>query len=234
MAPSSVPETEGQDTTDVPDDSGIHIDGATITRALLGGGGFLAAGMLAVYAGRRRTQTRNRRSGRAAPSVARGLRANDKALRAIGAEAGQRMAFFDSALRELAKLAEDSGLRLPDAAAARIDQERLDLHLAHAELAAPEPWIPSPEGSVWTVSLAHAPERSERISPYPAMVTLGDDDEGGTWLLDLESAGVIQIVGDQAAGADLARFIAAELALNPWSDAEGVSVVGCCGGGRRR
>ena len=50
--------------------------------------------------------------------------------------------------------------------------------------------------------------------------------QGGTWLLDLESAGVIQIVGDQSAGADLARFIAAGLALNPWSDAEIVSVVG--------
>ena len=60
------------------------------------------------------------------------------------------MAFFDSALRELAKLVEDSGLRLPDAAAARIDQERLDLHLAHPELAAPDPWIASPDGSVWT------------------------------------------------------------------------------------
>ena len=58
------------------------------------------------------------------------------------------------------------------------------------------------------------------------MVTLGDDDQGGTWLLDLESAGVTQIVGDQSAAADLARFIAAELALNPWSDAEVVSVVG--------
>ena len=140
-----------------PEDSGIHIDGATITRALLGGGGFLAAGMLAVYVGRRRTQTRNRRSGRATPSVAPGLRADDKALRAIGADAGQRLAFFDSALRELAQLAEDSGLRLPDVAAARIDQERLELHLAHPELAAPDPWIASPDGSVWSVSLTHAP-----------------------------------------------------------------------------
>ena len=136
------------------------------------------------------------------------------------------MAFVDSALRELAQLVEESGLRLPDAAAARIDQEFLELHLAHPEPAAPDPWIASPDGSVWSVSVTHVPRSSGRISPYPAMVTLGEDPEGGTWLLDLESAGVIQIVGDRPAGTDLARFIAAELALNPWSDAEVVSVVG--------
>ena len=180
MTPPSASETDrqrdGADPTAVPEDPGFHVDGATITRALLGGGGFLAAGMLGVYAGRRRTQTRNRRSGRAAPSVAPPLRADDKALRAIGGEAGQRMAFFDSALRELAQLVENSGLRLPDAAAARIDQEFLELHLAHPEPAAPDPWIASPDGSVWTrVGWPTSPATWDRISPYPAMVTLGDD-----------------------------------------------------------
>jgi hypothetical protein len=212
------------DTADVPEHSGIHIDAATITRALLGGGGFLASGMLAVYLGRRRTQARNRPSGRAAPKVAPRLSADDKALTAIGAETGHRMAFFDSALRELAQLAEDSGFRLPDAAAARIDAERLNLHLAHPEPAAPDPWITSSDGSVWSVPLTHSPRSLDRISPYPAMVTVGEDSLGGTWLIDLESAGVTQIVGDQSAGPNLARFIAAELALNPWSDAEAVSV----------
>ncbi|WP_214058671.1 LysM peptidoglycan-binding domain-containing protein [Nocardioides aquaticus] len=232
VAPSSAAETDNQTTVGsggVLEDSGFHVDGATITRALLGGGGFLAAGMLAVYVGRRRTQTRNRRSGRAMPSVAPPLRADDKVLRAIGNEAGQRVAFFDSALRELAQLIESSGLRLPDAAAARIDQERLELQLAHPELAAPDPWIASPDGSVWTVSAGHTPATWDRISPYPAMVTLGNDADGGTWLLDLESAGVTQIVGAPAAAADLARFVAAELALNPWSDAEIVSVAGIAG-----
>ena len=229
VAPSSAAETDGQTavgTADVSEDSGVHVDGATIARALLGGGGFLAAGMLSVYVGRRRTQTRNRRSGRVSPSVASGLRTDDKALRAIGADAGQRLAFFDAALRELAQIAEDVGLRLPEVAAARIDQERLDLHLAHPEIKAHDPWTASPDGLVWSLSLSHAPQTRERISPYPAMVTLGEDQQGGTWLLDLESAGVVQIVGDHSARADLARFVAAGLALNPWSDAEIVSVVG--------
>lgn len=213
-------------TSAVAEDPGFHIDGATITRALLGGGGFLAAGMLAVYVGRRRTQSRNRRSGRAMPGVAPRLRADDRALRVVGTEAGQRMGFFDAVLLELAELAERTGSSLPDATAARIDDHQLELHLGYPELVAPDPWVASPDGFVWRVSRTHEPGAWDRGSPYPSMVTLGDDDRGGTWLLDLESAGVTQIVGDRSVGADLTRFLAAELALNPWSDAEGVSLVG--------
>jgi hypothetical protein len=34
-------------------------------------------------------------------------------------------------------------------------------------------------------------------------IVAGEDQQGGTWLLDLESAGVVQIVGDQSARADI-------------------------------
>ena len=158
------------------DDSGINIDGATITRALLGGGGFLAAGMLAVYVGRRRTQTRNRRSGRAAPSVAPRLRADDKALRAIGTEAGQRTAFFDSALRELAQLTEDSGRRLPDAAAARIDDDRLDLHLAQPRTRRTRAVDRLGQRVDVECSEDACAADSGPDLAVPSMVTLGDDD----------------------------------------------------------
>jgi hypothetical protein len=64
------------------------------------------------------------------------------------------------------------------------------------------------------------------MSPYPAMVTIGVDAGDATWFLDLEGAGVVQIVGDAEASKNLARFIAAELALNAWSDFETVEIVG--------
>ena len=40
---------------------------------------------------------------------------------------------------------------------------------------------------------------------------------GGTWFLDLEQAGIVQIVGDPSVGSDLIRFIGAELFVNPWN-----------------
>jgi nucleoid-associated protein YgaU len=205
------------------------VDQATIARALLGGGGLLAAGMLAVYAGRRLTQARNRRSGRVAPHVAPQLGAEEKALRAVGSSAGRSAAFFDAALRELAQLAETRGIPLPEAAAARIDADRLELHLAEAAAVAPDPWLVSPDGSVWSVPSTHQPHVTDRLSPYPAMVTLGDDDRGGTWFVDLEAAGVVQVTGDRQTAADVVRFVTAELALNPWMDADIVRVTGIAG-----
>ncbi|WP_162252163.1 MULTISPECIES: LysM peptidoglycan-binding domain-containing protein [unclassified Nocardioides] len=221
-----VDEPTAEEPAEVADDSAIQIDGATITRALLCGGGFLAAGMLAVYVGRRRTQSRNRRSGRSAPSVGKALRAEDKALRAVGGAAGERTAFFDAALRELAQLTEDRGGALPDVAAARIGDDGLHLYLACVASDAPAPWSSSDGGLVWSLPLMHVAGATDRMSPYPSMVTLGEDDNGDTLLVDLEAAGVTQIIGEQVATVDLARFIAAELAINPWADAEIVSLVG--------
>jgi LysM repeat protein len=237
-APSMEPSPEATVTPAAPDaaaadgeqeadnDFGFHLDGATVAHALLSGGGFLAAGMFAVYVGRRRTQSRNRRSGKAAPPVAAHLRAEDKALRAIGSSASERAGFFDAALRGLAERCERTKLGLPEAVAARIDSGGLDLHLRSPSPNAPAPWTVSSDSLVWTLAREHRPVTVDRMSPYPAMVTIGEDDEGGTWFVDLEGAGVVQIVGDAEASKDLARFFAAELALNAWSDFETVEIVG--------
>ncbi|MGH3357873.1 MAG: LysM peptidoglycan-binding domain-containing protein, partial [Nocardioidaceae bacterium] len=155
------------------DDFGFHLDAATVARALLSGGGFLAAGMLAVYVGRRRTQSRNRRSGKAALPVAPHLRVEDKALRAIGTSASQRAAYFDAALRGLAELCEQTALDLPEAVAARIGGGGLDLHLRSPSPDAPAPWTVSSDSLVWSLASEHRPAGADRMSPYPAMVTIG-------------------------------------------------------------
>ena len=52
---------------------------------------------------------------------------------------------------------------------------------------------------------------------------------GGPDLMDLEAAGVVQVVGDRDVAADVVRFVTAELALNPWMDADMVRVTGVAG-----
>lgn len=226
-APSTVSDAQPQSEPMAQvSEGGWNLDQATVTRALLGGGGLLAAGMLTVYGGRRLTQSRNRRSGGLAPSVAPELRDEAKALHAIGRNGQPDATFFDSAIRELCELAEKSGTSVPDAIAARLDAERLDLHLSVPASPALEPWVASTDGSTWSLSRTHHPLRSDRMAAYPAMVTIGVDSAGGTWFVDLEGACVVQLVGDMVAAEDLARFIAAELALNPWTDTEGVDVIG--------
>jgi hypothetical protein len=69
------------------------------------------------------------------------------------------------------------------------------------------------------------PERSDVLPPYPLLVTIGQDDDG-LHLVNLEQLCVVALAGDPELGKALARHIAAELALNPWSAIVEVNVIG--------
>ena len=57
-------------------------------------------------------------------------------------------------------------------------------------------------------------------------MTVGQDATGGLHLVNLEHLGVVSLAGDPAATEALARHIAAELALNPWSVLVQVDLIG--------
>ena len=63
------------------------------------------------------------------------------------------------------------------------------------------------------------------LPPYPLLVTVGQDDNG-LHLVNLENLGVVALTGDSERTRALARHIAAELALNPWSVLVEVNVIG--------
>ena len=63
-------------------------------------------------------------------------------------------------------------------------------------------------------------------APYPTLVSVGHTETGEQWLLDLEQVGYLSLTGDPDRCMDLARFIAAELAHNAWSDTVDVTLVG--------
>ena len=58
------------------------------------------------------------------------------------------------------------------------------------------------------------------------MATIGRDDNGHWWLLNLEHLGTITIGGDTDHARDLLRYIACELALAPWADSARIDAVG--------
>lgn len=62
-------------------------------------------------------------------------------------------------------------------------------------------------------------------APYPLLVTVGSTDAGAVWLLNFEELGEVRITGDADRGRAFARYLVAELAMNPWSEQARVDCV---------
>lgn len=218
-------------TSDAPGVETSDRDGdGHLTAALVGGGGLLAGGALVMFLAQRRRRFRIRRSGRTIASTPPDLVPAEATLLSTGSAGGVSARFLDRALRDLSSRVARSGADLPEVAAVRLGDDRIDLLLASpAPSRPPMPWVDEGQGERWTLARQAPIEDSDALAPYPGLVAIGTADDGATWLLDLEAAGVVHLVGDSVACEDLARFIGAELALNVWSDDVDVTLAGFAG-----
>lgn len=198
-----------------------------------GGGALLAAGIFTTLLQHRRRQFRNRRPGRTISSAEPDLIPAEKALITHGPAGLADVRFLDHALRSLsAATADDPDARLPEVVAVRMVGDQLDVRLAQAHpVAPPAPWTVDESGCWWSVSVGDDlpvgdGNAEQYLAPYPTLVAVGHEDSGARWLLDLESAGALALTGDPERCLDLGRFIAAELAVNAWSDQLSVTMVG--------
>lgn len=76
------------------------------------------------------------------------------------------------------------------------------------ELAAP--W--KGEQQRWQVELGTVGVDDDVLPPYPMLVSVGRDDHGALWLVNLEPLGSIALSGDGDQALAFARHAAAELA----------------------
>jgi nucleoid-associated protein YgaU len=205
---------------------------------LAAGGGLLAAGVMGALLVARRRQFRNRRTGRTIATTSPELIRAERAVFSRGRPGLATAQFLDAALRSLsaataatAATAADHG-RLPDVIAVRHGGGQLNLRLSTAHLGSPPaPWTADESGLWWSISteqelLGVQANASRYLAPLPTLAAIGSDAQGYHWLLDLERAGAISLTGDPQRCLDLARFLAAELSVNTWSDQLSVTMVG--------
>lgn len=207
------------------DDAAAQSDSSTLATVLTGGGSLLGAGLLSLLLVRRRQQFRRRRSGRAVATTPEPLVPAEAAVITGGSEGSEEADFLDLALRGLVDVVREREESLPDVVAARIGRNAVELHLRQQPpTSAPSPWREDESGLVWSLGRETALQASDSLAPYPTLVAVGTDESGDTWLVDLESAGIVHVGGEPHLATEVALFMVAELGVNAWSDHVSVTV----------
>ena len=191
------------------------------------GGWIAAAAVLAALVLLRRQQFRNRRPGRTVAAARPELVPFERAAVTDGGPVAGEVQRLDEVLRRAARVRPEG---LP-VSAVQLHDGAITVHLA-SPVQLPARWTAG-EGTeeVWTFpadtpTAAAGPDPEEGdIGPFPTLVHLGSN-AAGEWLLDLERAGGLILNGDPDRCLEVARVLAAQFALNNWSDMVSVTVVG--------
>lgn len=198
---------------------------AGLLPGLLGAGAILGGGLYLGLQRRRRAQFRARRPGRTIAPTPPDLVRVEQTIRQA-AQAVPTVGAVDAALRLLGRSAPAVGV--PGLRAVELLPGRLAVHLTTATHLM-SPWQPAAgdtTGARWTLdTTGDLPAVSGRAA-YPLLVTIGRDDHGANWLINLEHLGTLHLAGAPERARDFARYLAAELAVNPWSKETRVDCVG--------
>lgn len=198
-----------------------------ILSGLAVGGAVLAGSAYLTLRARREQQMRLRTPGSSVPRPEPALRPVEKTIIAAGSVSADTVRAMDQRLRELAATQLESGRPIPKIETVELTDRYIVLHLNEpADLN--EPWTPRTDRRTWRAPHAGAcaSDDAGQPAPYPLLVTIGTGDDGQIWLLNLEGLGVVNVLGDRTYGDDLLRYVAAELAINPWSRDVTVACVG--------
>ncbi|MGY2877187.1 hypothetical protein ACVW00_004377 [Marmoricola sp. URHA0025 HA25] len=226
-AKPTAPAASHDDTTDQASSEHTNILSAPWVVSSLAGGTVLSGVLLLALRRRRRRQFEVRRPGRAVAVPPPELAPYEKTITVAGHPMEQSIEFLNAVLRQLALDIAAAHESAPPVAAVELTETSATLHLTEpADL--PDPWMGSPDKLRWTATtssrVAAGPQSAP--APFPLLATVGRDEDGHWWLLNLEHLGTITIAGDTDRARDLLRYIACELALAPWADSARIDGVG--------
>lgn len=208
----------------------VHDDAAELAPVVGGAGaaGLLPAGILAVLTRRRRRQRAARQLGERLPVPDEGAVADlELQFRAVADPAA--LQDVHRAMMLIGDFAQQAGESLPELFAVRVDDAEIALYLRRPTVL-PLPYVSVfDDNTVWALPREALTGQitTAAVSPYPALVTVGTDLDGGILLLDLEQQTALDITTAQGprAVAGMLNAIAAELATVPWGEDIHLSLV---------
>ncbi len=213
-----------EETSDEVEESGGLLPAATRVAGL----GILAAGVVALINRLRGIQLRKRRPGTTPTPPPPETAPVETALRT--AAAPNALELVDLALRTVGHHIDTNHLTVPELAAVRIapDGVRLLLWTPHTE--PPPGWGIGDDAKSWLLPASTDLEplrwlTAEIAAPWPAIVTIGHDDNSQL-LLNLEHPGALQILGAFDEVQDTLVTMAVELAASPLADGMQIYCVG--------
>ncbi|MFZ2502749.1 MAG: hypothetical protein WAW88_08780 [Nocardioides sp.] len=162
----------------------------------------------------RRTQLRYRHPGQTLAPNPPELIKIDKTATAHGDRAADDIEGLDAALNSIAARSRDMGLPIPALTSVSLSRGVATFQFAESVEFA-DPW--KGDEQHWQVELGRVEVDDDVLSPYPMLISVGRDDSGALWLVNLELLGSVALTGDGDHALAFARHAAAELALNPWS-----------------
>jgi LysM repeat protein len=215
--------------TSTPAEAGLTEAPAWLVPGLAGAGALLAGSLWLLLSRRRTVQFRARRPGRTIatpPSEHVGV---EKTLMHAGGPTGDVIIQVDQGLRRLAATITAAGQPLP--ALLGVDVTPIAVAVVFTDpVELPSPWQNSGDATSWWIGLAELNSIDgfdpDSPPPWPQLVTIGRDDDDVWRLLNLETLGVVSLTGDPARAADLARYLATELATAPWARDVSIDCVG--------
>jgi nucleoid-associated protein YgaU len=222
--PRAEPELTGNESsTDASDD-----DSAVPLVAVAGIGAVVAAGLVGLLRLRRTWQRAHRRPGQRVPTAVGATVALEDELTS-GADL-EGVELVDRALRSLSTSCRDGGNGglLPMIQAARLTPAAVELYLAEAATL-PEPWVALRGDTAWSLDRdaeGFAVFNDGGVAPYPALISLGTDPEGGEILVDLEFFGTLSLEGPPAETDRMLAALTTALATSQWADHLEVTIVG--------
>lgn len=192
-------------------------------------GGLLAASVIGALAWRRRVQLQLRPVGRRVPAVRVEAQTVETALGHRQDPLG--LSTLDLATRAIAVHCHSGSLPLPELLLAKVGADKIELVMS--ERATPAPVGFQVAARSWWVGrddvsyLSSVPGIDQAVRPYPALVTLGRDENGCAVLADLEALGILVLDDHDSgwSGAVLAAM-AVELSCSLWADEMTLTLVG--------